>query len=295
MDGKHAYLIMAHHRFDILQELITDLDDDRNDIFLHVDVKSKDFDKRSFRPMVTKGVLYIVKRMNVRWGGYSQIECILMLLRKATEQGYHDYYHFMVGVEFPLKSQDVIHKFFNDHEGKEFIGFCYEGDYLDRVRYYHPFNEYARNNNYYQKALNKIRIFSVFAQRKLGVDISKKYGIPFRKGNANWSITDALARKIVSEEKTIRKIYRHSWCGDEVFVHTIVYNSEFWNGVYDKEDEYHSSMRTMTWETMDNCYHVTDLDYLLSCGRLFARKIDGNDAVKLIGLIKAMRDDTVQK
>ena len=39
MSGRHAYLIMAHHRFDILGAVLLDLDDYRNDIFLHVDRK----------------------------------------------------------------------------------------------------------------------------------------------------------------------------------------------------------------------------------------------------------------
>lgn len=33
MTGKHAYLIMAHHRFDVLKMLLTDLDYKDNDIY----------------------------------------------------------------------------------------------------------------------------------------------------------------------------------------------------------------------------------------------------------------------
>lgn len=31
---KHAYLIIAHHEFDILNKLIQAIDDERNDIFI---------------------------------------------------------------------------------------------------------------------------------------------------------------------------------------------------------------------------------------------------------------------
>ena len=41
MTGKHAYLIMAHHRFDVLKMLLTDLDYKDNDIYLHIDKKQK--------------------------------------------------------------------------------------------------------------------------------------------------------------------------------------------------------------------------------------------------------------
>ncbi len=37
--NKHAYMIMAHHRPDLLQLLINSLDDERNDIIVHIDKK----------------------------------------------------------------------------------------------------------------------------------------------------------------------------------------------------------------------------------------------------------------
>lgn len=40
MEGKHAYLIMAHAEPELLTVLLSMLDDSRNDIFLHVDKKS---------------------------------------------------------------------------------------------------------------------------------------------------------------------------------------------------------------------------------------------------------------
>ena len=41
--GKHAYLIMAHNEFYILEKLLKLIDDERNDIYLHIDKKAKNF------------------------------------------------------------------------------------------------------------------------------------------------------------------------------------------------------------------------------------------------------------
>lgn len=290
-ENRHAYLIMAHHRFDILSELLSDIDDERNDIFLHVDRKAKKYDPVKIKTVVKRAKLYLTDRMDIHWGGYSQIECIMMLLKTATSHGYHSYYHFMVGVEFPLKSQDYIYKFFESHPGFEFIGFDnYDNRYIERIRYYHPFNEFARNNSLYQKILNKVRILCVLIQKKLGVNLVYKYNIEFKKGNANWSITHDLALYIVSQEKLIQRLYHHSFCGDEIFIHTLVYNSNYIKRVYDINDEYHSSMRMVTWDNEFNQYHLKDLEYLLASGRLFARKIDGYDALDLISKIKEYRE-----
>ena len=290
MKHRHAYLIMAHHKFDILEEVLKDIDDKRNDIFLHVDSKSKYFNSEKIARIVENGRLFFVKRMNVYWGGYQQIECILSLLKAATDVGYHSYYHFMVGVEYPLKNQDYIHRFFAENNGYEFIGFDdYDKKFIDRVRYYHLFNSYARNNNLLTKLLNKFRLIAVGIQKKLNIDITRKYGVIFKKGNANWSITHELAIYVLSKKTEIEKIYKHSFCGDELFIHTIVYNSKFWERVYDHCHEYRSSMRMMTWDDPYNQYHLKDLNALLTSGRLFARKIDGDDALELIHAIKESR------
>ena len=49
-------------------------------------------------------------------------------------------------------------------------------------------------------------------------------------------------------------------------------------------------MRVMTWEDEKNQYHLKDLNYLMGCKRLFARKIDGGDALRLIDGIKRSRE-----
>ena len=293
MSGRHAYLIMAHHRFDILGAVLLDLDDYRNDIFLHVDKKASNYRPEKIVSNVRKANLYLAERIDVQWGGYSQIKCILMWLKNATETGEYDFYHFMVGVEFPLKNQNDIHKFFDNHIGYEFIGFDNaDTDFYDRIKFNHFLNEYARSHNLINKGLNLLRLLCVRIQQFLHVDKTKEYKFKFRKGSANWSISDGLARLIVSKRDEIERVYKHSYCGDEIFVHTIVYNSEYWDRVYDREDEYHSSMRITTWKNKENRFYLSDLEYLLSCKRLFARKIDGEDAHELIDGILRNRDET---
>ena len=65
---KFAYLIMAHHRFSVLKLLLEDLDDSRNDIFLHIDSKTKTADIDVLQSSVKKANLVLVKRMPV-YGG----------------------------------------------------------------------------------------------------------------------------------------------------------------------------------------------------------------------------------
>lgn len=47
---KHAYLIIAHSNLEQLQQLLLLLDDPRNDIYIHLDLKSKVGYKKDYTP-----------------------------------------------------------------------------------------------------------------------------------------------------------------------------------------------------------------------------------------------------
>lgn len=73
MTMKHAFLIMAHGSLPLLRVLLSMLDDERNDIFLHIDRKSDMLD--GAEPLVlSKARLFVLEqRVDVRWGNLSQI------------------------------------------------------------------------------------------------------------------------------------------------------------------------------------------------------------------------------
>lgn len=64
---KHTYLIIAHHNLEQLKILISMLDDTRNDIFLHIDKKWKDFNFNSIS--CAESGMYYTQRIEVNWGG----------------------------------------------------------------------------------------------------------------------------------------------------------------------------------------------------------------------------------
>ena len=288
---RFAYLIMAHHRFDVLKELLKDLDDERNDIFLHIDKKAKHVPTTELKKCINKANLVLVRPIKVYWGHSSQIECVLKLMKAAYNKGFHDYYHLLVGVEFPIVDQDEIFRFFQDNNGKEFIGYDRnDSQFLNRIKYYYLWGKYARNNSKIQQRLYLDGVKLVHFQIKMRVNRISNDTIEYRKGYANWSITDKLVKYILSKERYIRKRMWLTSCADEVIFHTIIYNSEFRENVYDLKDEYHSCMRLTTWNDENNRLTTDDINYIIDSGRLFARKLDGDDAMELIKMIKARRN-----
>ena len=62
----HAYLILAHTNYHQLQQLVTSLDDERNDIYIHIDKKS---DTTNLHLRTSYSNLYFAEKEDVRWGG----------------------------------------------------------------------------------------------------------------------------------------------------------------------------------------------------------------------------------
>jgi len=123
--GKHAYLILAHDRFGQLEQLLSCLDHERNDIFLHVDKKSS-YDSESLCRAVSHSGLYFTDRIKVSWGAFSIVEATFLLLEMAVKQGEYDYYHLLSGRDLPLRPQEEIHAFFDNHCGREFVSLSAE-------------------------------------------------------------------------------------------------------------------------------------------------------------------------
>ena len=78
----HAYLIMAHHRPDLLRHLLDAIDDPRNAIYVHIDAKSNvtNWDLTTQYSKLTR-----IPSLSVNWAGYTQIECTYRLLETATK------------------------------------------------------------------------------------------------------------------------------------------------------------------------------------------------------------------
>lgn len=286
---KQAFLIIAHHKPHLLTELLSALDDIRNDIFLHIDLKAKELD---WNLSVKKARLYIIPSMSVNWGGYSQVECEYRLLKAALQEGRHDYYHLLTGATYPIKSQDYINNYLEKHYGTEYVGFDEKKDYSFRVKYKHLFCENGKISGIEGKVKFKLRDYYIKFQRTIGVNKFKKFNLVCKKGCAYWSITQAFAQYVVDHELLVKKMLSYSISGDEIFVQTLLYNSGFRDRTKSLTDEYDGCMREFAWEHITKCpdpahnFHFEDMNYLLNSDKWFALKFEGADGMDMIAELK---------
>ena len=279
---KHAYLIIAHNNFYILERLLNLLDDKRNDIYIHIDKKVRNFDFDYFRRQCKRSNIKFISPIKVYWGGYSQVQCELNLLKEAVLKNY-DYYHLLSGVDLPIKNQDYIHKFFEENTGKEFVRFMKKGWDYNRVSKIHFFNDYCKINNQFKYFIYLIsnKLLGKYINKN-GYDYTKKFSeFIFMKGDQWFSITNECAHYICNNEKNIKKMFKYTSCPDEHFIHTILYNSKF------KEKlSYDTCLREIDWERgTPYTYKIDDYDLLMSSENLFARKFDYNRDKRIIDKI----------
>lgn len=291
--GKHAYLIMAHSNFQQLKRLIAALDDERNDIYIHVDKKAKDFQEDGWT--TKKANLTFIPSMNVSWGGRSQIVCELELLKAAVYKKMYAYYHLISGQDLPIKSQDEIHAFFKKNQGKCYMDFDRKDikteNFLYKIQYWYPFQEYiGRNKDGKAEKLDWLQNKLLLLQKKLKYSRRKGTEKKYYKG-ANWfSITDELARYVLSKEKEIYEEYACTLCADEIFLHTLAMNSIYAQNVVP------DSLREIDWKRGNPyVFGLEDYEKLMRSKAMFARKfqdqIDDRIIDKIIDTIQIDKKD----
>ena len=272
--SQHAFLIFAHRDDAVFRALIRALDHPRNDIFIHMDSKNKSYHQETTERLVRRSKIYHCPRTKVSWGGYSMIKAELLLLKEATKNGHYEFYHLISGQDLPIKPMSSIHQFFDQHQGKEFVQFqSPDFTFEDRIRYYHPLQEIiGKNGPLALKILDK----TLLKTQKL-LHIKRNQGIAFQKG-ANWfSITDGLARHVVSQEPWLKQHFKSTKCCDEVFLQTIIINSDYKEHLYRSEfDDSPLSIMRLTDFQRGNpyIYRYSDLQEIKASDCLFARKFD---------------------
>lgn len=275
---KHAYLIIAHHEFSVLQCLVHTLDDGRNDIYIHFDKKIKNI------PAIqaNQSKLYIVKkRINVRWGHVSQIEAEYAMMEAANQVHDYKYYHIISGVHLPLYPQDYIHDYFSSLENFQLLT-AMETNTEEIERKMMRFNLFMYN-------FSGSRIYQILWSQALRLQnilkVRRHIGLEFKKA-ANWvSITNDAVRYLLSIQEQVLQKYQYTMCGDEFFIPTELKNSDLRETIRYEDKMLKFEIQRANSKT----FRLEDLEKLISSNCLFARKFSEMDmdlVKKIMVLIK---------
>lgn len=283
--NKHAYLIIAHKDDLTFRTLLKLIDNEKHDIFIHMDKKNSSYDLNSIEAIMKHSKIYHVQRTDVKWGGYSQINSELLLLEKAVITDDYSFYHLLSGEDLLLKPSNQVYDFFEMNVDKNFVRFEEENfRYQNRVKYYHLFQDFiGRENNLFLKIVNKVSyIFQAIFK------VNRNSDIIFQKGTNWFSINRDLAKYVIQKKDFIKETFKFTYCADEIFLQTIVHNSRFKRTLYhlNYDNNLTAIMRYIDWERGNPyIFREDDFEELIGSSYMFARKfnaqIDKDIIIKL--------------
>ena len=263
--NKAAWLILAHDEFPVLQHLVSMLDDERSDFYLHFDAKVKDLPTIE----VERGRLFVLKdRVDVRWGTVSQLQAELKLLGTAHQAGPYNHYHILSGVHLPLKPFDDLMRFYDEHLNEEIMRFWpeNEGDTDFKLRRFHfPVRNFKSpvpwRRNLCQKTWTAVlKVQKVFRIRHLK-DCS------FRKTDQWLSVTEAACSFLIRNKERILRKYRWAFCPDEYFI-----ASELLSDAQFKLFDCHNLLFVEFDRESPKAFPMTQYDEIQKTGYWWARK-----------------------
>lgn len=277
---KHAYLIIAHQHFDMLERLVRALDSGEAGFYIHIDRRARGFREERLRQiMKNPDNLHVYRKYKIAWGADTQVRCEMLLLEQAVRGGY-DYYHLLSGVDIPLRRREEIEAFFEDRT-ESFVQIREEADNtgtLDRVRYRYPLQNLIgrprRNGGFWYGMLQQFSYECVKLQRMLGMDRTKKAPFAYYRGGNWFSITHELAAYVVARRHEVARFFHHSLTADEMFLQCLACASPC------RDRLVRDNLRLIDWNRTehDGCsphtFTMEDWDMLTGSDKLWARKFD---------------------
>jgi len=281
---KSAILILAHKNVWQLEKLVERLSTDF-DIYIHAD-KKWDIDLNTFKKYEN---VYFTKRYSVNWGSYTQILSTLTLFKTAFSNQYQ-YYMLISGQDLPLKSNAEIKKFLATNNFSNYaIGeklplpaWMGQNGGFDRLNYYF-------GNDFNKSLIGKLKSKSMYIIQNL----QKKFNLKRKRfpidyyGGPNWiNLNNEMLEfimKFLNENKAFLNTFKYTYCADEIWLQTIVFNSG-----YPIEN---NNLRYLEWEETSpspKTFAVNDLQSLKASNDLFARKFDENIDKEVINAIYEM-------
>lgn len=295
-----AYILSAYKDAPHLARLIASLNDCA-DFYVHIDLKA---DIRPFKELLKDKVTFVPCHW-VSWGGWEQVEYQKELLAAVLHSGIH--YSRIVclsGQDYPLWSNEEIHRYFEQYKEKEFItgmnlSRCTHTAQQAKITCYHFFRDLKWQSLWWK---NKLIVASRSLMKLLPVRKSpttlfenKKAEVYF--GSDYWAITLPCAQYVyykLCEEKKMIRYFKTSFVPSELCIQTIIFNSPFaehalsYEGVYPGLSgltplhyiSYGKTIKTLTTE---------DLPALQASGKMFCRKVVSGLSDKLVEAIDRNR------
>ena len=275
----YAYGILCHQITNPLRYTLNKLSLEQNVlVYIHIDAKT-DINIFLEEFSLLDNIHFISDRYDVQWGSISQVYATLALLKTAIKQPFK-YFSLLSGDDIPLQPISSFHHYLQV-KPYEYIDLEAHPDHRleNRIKYkYSPafFNKHPTFSERLNKKWNK-RLFKLGFNK---VDVS--HLPPLYKGSQWFTLSfEAISYilKYLDNNEKYLITFEHSLCGDELFFHTILFNSPLLNTIKTKNRKSESYLRYIDWFSgPDFPKTLTEQDFqkMKSTNLFFARKVEKN-------------------
>lgn len=292
----HAYLIIAHEHFKLLEYLISCIDDRRNDIYIHFNQLDGVIPFDQIEKQAKYSKVYFAPRVKIYRGSFSIMEATFSLLTSATSTKEYEYYHLLSGQDLPIKTQSFIHDFFKI-EGKNTYNFVdirpaglMGREWQERTSLHWFLMKYYLEKGFSGVVSRLLNDILHRFERLIKVDRTRKYKTySFSFGSSWFSITNSFANFLISKHDEIKAVFGQGYIPEESVLQTLLISTEFKDTVYYSKtiDGVPGNFRKIEWDKGVSPRVLTSKDYdnLINSPCLFARKFDENVDLSVIELI----------
>ena len=285
----HAFLMMVHDEPELALRIVKRLVAPNHFIFMHIDRKiPKEHFNFSLNGLT---ILPNDSRIQVSWGGFSQVEAEFQLIKSALDCGIDiDYFHLISGHDYPIVNNYLFDDFFKKNNGKSFLYYDTEDEALLWRKNKYPW----RVCRYH---LNDINIRPLLLKRIVSKILSIKkrpYIENLFAGWQWWSFNKTVISWLSSHRQDYSlmiKRFRYTACADELFFQTILH--PFVNQL---NIETKTSLRYIDWhpkrpiKSLPLILESCDYDEIIQSGMLFCRKVTLSKSIPLLNKL----DDNAQ-
>jgi hypothetical protein len=243
------------------------------DFYIHVDAK---FSIESHAEVAKIPNVYLINnRVDVQWAAFSTIQAELNGLQEILDSARtYDFISLMSGQDYPIKTVDYMHEFFERKKGKLLLKYrAFSGEWeegMNRVNRYHLTDFKFKGQYFLERLINKL------VKRT-----DQPKGMKFYGSSMFWVISPEAAEYVlltVDRDPKMKRFFKFSWAPDEFLFQTILLNSPFAGQVINENCHYYKHPpQTPSPKTFD----LSDFNDIIASDRLYARKFDMSKSPEL--------------
>jgi hypothetical protein len=225
-----AYLILAHKNPEQLKQLVAALPES-SPVLIHFDRRAGEGPfSRVVELLRDRPETRFVSRHRCYWGHFGIVEGTIELLREADALEF-DYASLLSGSDYPIKSNAAIAEYLSRNRGAEFL----ESNLMTAP------NRWSNHEGYYRTPARVLRSHVWIRSRVFRVPGGMRKipgGIAPYGGSQWWTLSrDAIGYivRFIDRNPMFVNFFRYSFIPDELFIQTILSNSEFAARIYNHD------------------------------------------------------------